>query len=52
MPERRNFSRTSVRKCARIYLEDSLEIDCMVLDLTNAGAGIQVSNSMCPSLWI
>jgi methyl-accepting chemotaxis protein len=44
MQERRNFARTFVRKRARIYLEDSSEIDCLVLDLTNAGAGIQVAN--------
>jgi PilZ domain len=46
MQERRKFERTCVQKSARILLEDSLGVDCIVRDLTNAGAGIQVSNSM------
>jgi hypothetical protein len=46
MPERRKFERTCVQKSARILLEDSLGVGCVVRDLTNFGAGIQVSNSM------
>jgi len=46
MQERRRLVRTSVQRSARILLEDSSGLDCMVLDLTNTGAGIQVSNLM------
>lgn len=46
MQERRKFERTCVQKSARILLEGSLGVECVVLDLTNAGAGIQVSNSI------
>jgi transposase InsO family protein len=44
MQKRRKFERTCVQKSARILLENSLGVECVVLDLTNAGAGIQVSN--------
>jgi hypothetical protein len=40
MLERRKFQRTHVMVRARIVLEDSSIIDCTVLDLTIAGAGI------------
>ncbi len=44
MHGRRKFDRTCVQKSARILLEDSSGFDCIVQDLTNTGAGIQVSN--------
>lgn len=40
MLERRRIQRTNVMARAHIVLEDSSSIDCMVCNLTVAGAGI------------
>lgn len=44
MRERRKLARTHVQRCARLLTEDSLLVDCVVLDLTNDGAGIRVQD--------
>lgn len=51
MDERRKFARTNVQKPARLLTEEPLSIDCLVLDLTNSGAGIRVQNlSVLPGI--
>ena len=44
MRERRKVTRTHVQKRAKLLTEEPLPIDCVVLDLTNSGAGIRVQN--------
>ena len=44
MRERRKSARTQVQKRASLLTEGSSLIDCVVLDLTNSGAGIRVQN--------
>lgn len=44
MLERRKFARTHVQKRARLLIEESLLVDCVVLDLTNSGAGIRLQD--------
>ena len=46
MLERRKMNRTRVLKGARFYLGKSSVIDCVVRDLTNCGAGIEVPNTI------
>jgi len=51
MRERRKFARTQVQRRASLLIDGPSLIDCMVLDLTNAGAGIHVQNlSAVPKL--
>ena len=42
MQHHRKFERTRMQKSARILLKEYSGIDCVVRDLTNAGAGIQL----------
>ena len=46
MQERRKTTRTRVLKGAKFLLGKSSVIDCVVRDLTNAGAGIEVPNTI------
>ena len=45
MQERRKLARTRVLKGAKILLGKSSVIDCVVRDLTNRGAVLQVPNT-------
>jgi len=45
MHERRKLTRTRVLKRAKMLLGKSSVIDCVVRDLTNSGAGLQVPNT-------
>lgn len=45
MQERRKYVRTHVQRPARLLTEEPLPVDCLVLDLTNSGAGIRVQDS-------
>jgi hypothetical protein len=45
MQDSRKFTRTRVLKGAKILLDESAVIDCVVQDLTNRGAGLQVPNA-------
>ena len=45
MQERRKLFRTRVLKGAKLLLGKSSVIDCVVRDLTNGGAGVQVPNT-------
>jgi hypothetical protein len=42
MQQHRKFERTRMQKNARILLKEYSKIDCVVRDLTNTGAGIQL----------
>ena len=44
MHERRKFTRTNVQKAARLLTEEPRPVDCLVLDLTNCGAGIRLQS--------
>jgi hypothetical protein len=47
MAERRRVGRTKILKHARILLLDSAkEIDCVICDLTNLGAGLRISPAL------
>ena len=46
MQERRKFGRTRVLKGAKIVLGNSSVIDCAVRNMTNAGARLQIANSI------
>jgi two-component system cell cycle response regulator len=46
MQERRKINRTRVLKAAKFLLGKSSVIDCVVRDLTNAGAGVEVPNTI------
>jgi two-component system cell cycle response regulator len=46
MQERRKLARTRVLKRAKFYLGKSTVIDCVVRDLTNVGAGVEVPNTI------
>jgi PilZ domain len=46
MPERRKLVRTRVLKGAKCFIAKSSVIDCVVRDLTDAGAGIDVPNTI------
>lgn len=46
MQERRKLTRTRVLKGAKFLLGNSSVIDCVVRDLTNVGAGVEVPNTM------
>jgi hypothetical protein len=46
MQERRKVKRTRVLKGAKLRLRNSAVIDCVVRDLTNIGAGVEVVNTM------
>jgi hypothetical protein len=48
MQERRKFGRTRVLKGAKIVLGNSSVIDCAVRNMTNAGARLQIANSIFP----
>ena len=46
MPERRKFDRTNIRKSAKMLFAGYEKlIDCVVCDLSIAGAGIKVANA-------
>jgi hypothetical protein len=45
MHERRKFPRTRVLKAAKVLIGKSSVIDCVVRDLTNSGAGLEVPNT-------
>jgi hypothetical protein len=46
MQERRKIPRTRVLKGAQFLLKNSSVRDCVVRDLTNAGAGIEIPNTI------
>ncbi len=46
MQERRKITRTRVLKGAKLLLGKSSVRDCVVRDLTNAGAGVEVPNTI------
>jgi hypothetical protein len=46
MRERRKIARTRVLKGAKFLLGKSSVRDCVVRDLTNAGAGVEVPNTI------
>ena len=46
MQERRKITRTRVLKGAKFLLGKSSTRDCVVRDLTNAGAGVEVPNTI------
>jgi hypothetical protein len=46
MQERRKITRTRVLKGAKFLLGNSSTRDCVVRDLTNAGAGVEVPNTI------
>jgi hypothetical protein len=46
MQERRKITRTRVLKGAKFLLGNSSVRDCVVCNLTNAGAGIEVPNTI------
>lgn len=46
MQERRRSSRSDVLKGAKIVLGTSSVIDCVVRNVTNAGARIQIANTV------
>ncbi|MEJ2373901.1 MAG: PilZ domain-containing protein [Pseudolabrys sp.] len=46
MQERRKINRTRVLKGAKFLLKNSSVRDCVVRDLTNAGAGVEVPNTL------
>jgi len=46
MQERRKHVRTRVLKDAKFLLGNSSVIDCVVCDLTNSGAGVEVPNTI------
>jgi methyl-accepting chemotaxis protein len=45
MPERRKFIRSRVLKNAKLFLGASSVIDCVVQNLTPAGARVQISST-------
>jgi len=46
MQERRKSSRSRLLKAAKIILGTSAVIDCVVRNVTNAGARIQIANTV------
>jgi hypothetical protein len=46
MQERRKMTRTRVLKGAKFLLGKSSVRDCVVRNLTNAGAGVEVANTL------
>ena len=46
MQERRKITRTRVLRNAKFLLGQSSVIDCVVRDLTNAGAGVEVPSTI------
>ena len=46
MQERRKVVRTSVLRSAKLVTEQPVAVDCVVADLTNAGAGLQVPDAL------
>jgi hypothetical protein len=46
MQERRKHQRLRVLKSAKFALRKSSVFDCVVRDLTNAGAGIEIPNAI------
>lgn len=46
MQERRKITRTRVLKGAKFLLGKSSVMDCIVRDLTNVGAGVEVPNTI------
>jgi hypothetical protein len=46
MQERRKITRTRVLKGAKFLLKNSSVRDCVVRDLTNVGAGVEVPNTI------
>jgi hypothetical protein len=46
MQERRKITRTRVLKGAKFLLGNSSVRDCVVRDLTNAGAGVEIPNTI------
>jgi hypothetical protein len=46
MQERRNSSRSRVLKAAKLVLGTSSVIDCVVYNVTNAGARIEIANTV------
>jgi hypothetical protein len=46
MQERRRITRTRVFKSAMFFVGRSLVTDCVVRDMTTAGAGVEVPNSI------
>jgi hypothetical protein len=46
MQERRRVLRTQVLKEAKLLIGANSVIDCVVCDLTNVGAGVEVPNTM------
>jgi hypothetical protein len=46
MQERRKLPRMRVLKSAKIVLGKSSVLDCVVRDLTNVGAGIEIPNAI------
>lgn len=54
MHERRKSVRTRVQRSVKLLLAELQVTDCFVVDLTNAGAGIQISNtaSLPETFWL
>jgi hypothetical protein len=46
MQERRKITRTRALKGAKLLLGNSSVIDCVVRDITNVGAGVEVPNTI------
>jgi hypothetical protein len=46
MQERRKMARTRVLKGAKFLLGNTSVIDCVVRDLTNFGAGVEIPNTI------
>ena len=46
MLERRRFTRTRMHKAAKVLLGKSSVVDCVVHNLTDAGAGVEIPNTI------
>ena len=46
MLERRRFTRTRMHKAAKVLIGKSSVVDCIVRDLTDAGAGVEIPNTI------
>lgn len=52
MEERRRFPRQAVHKKVKAFFDrDKPPLDCIVVDLTNHGASIQLALNLCVPKW-
>jgi len=52
MIERRQFLRLAIRKSAKVlFNENKFPLDCIVFDLSNHGAGIQIALNLYAPKW-